>query len=193
MMQPYTESSRVVINGPYATLAFDKNGVLYIAHTASDPKFANPHPPSTIPRHVILARSTDGGRTIQTAMVYKGPEEAAETAGDLPVTGQNGRAMVALDPRNSSRVYVAWARSGSGTKEKAKSLIAASATTEAMSHTSAATRSSTGSQPLGTSRMSEGRCHRRLATWRASSEVERPDRPSKGWPTTTVTSAESSG
>ncbi|MDQ4133415.1 MAG: glycoside hydrolase [Actinomycetota bacterium] len=127
MMKPYTECSRVVINGPYATLAFDKNGVLYVAHTASDPKFANPHPPASIPRHVVLARSTDGGRTFQTTMVYKGPEEASETAGDLPVTGQNGRAMVAVDPSDSSRVYVAWAQSGSGTKEKAKSLIAASA------------------------------------------------------------------
>lgn len=126
MMKPYTECSRVVINGPYATLTFDKGGVLYLAYTASDPKFANPHPPASIPRHVILAKSTDGGRTFQTTMVFKGPEEAAETAGDLPATGQNGRAMVAVDPKDSSRVYVAWSQSGNA-KEKAKSLIAASA------------------------------------------------------------------
>ena len=125
MMRPYTECSRVVINGPYATLAFDKNGVLYVAYTASDPKFANPHPPATIPRHVILARSTDGGRTFDTSMVFKGPEEAAEAAGDLPPTGQNARAMVALDPSDASRVYVAWTQSSTST-QKAPSMIAAS-------------------------------------------------------------------
>ncbi len=125
MMKPYTECSRVVINGPYATLGFDKNGVLYLALTASDPKFANPHPPASIPRHIVLARSRDGGRTFETTMVFKGPEEAAKASGELPTSGQNGRPMLALDPNNPANVYVAWSQSGSA-NEKAKSLIAAS-------------------------------------------------------------------
>jgi hypothetical protein len=125
MMEPYTECSRVVINGPYATMAFAKNGVLALAFTASDPKFANPHPPATIPRQVFFARSTDGGRSFQTTMVFQGPTEAAEAAGDLPANGRNGRAMVAIDPSDASRVYVSWAQGGSA-EEKGKSLIAAS-------------------------------------------------------------------
>lgn len=125
MMKPYTECSRVVINGPYATVGFDKKGVLYLAMAASDPKYANPHPPATIPRHIVLARSRDGGRTFETAMVFKGPEEAAKATGELPNTGQNGRPMLALDPDNAANVYVAWSQSGSA-NEKAKSMIAAS-------------------------------------------------------------------
>ena len=125
MMKPYTECSRVVINGPYATMGFDKNGVLYLAMTASDPKYANPHPPATIPRHIVLARSRDGGRTFETAMVFKGPEEAAKASGELPSSGQNGRPMLALDPNNAANVYVAWSQSGNA-NEKAKSMIAAS-------------------------------------------------------------------
>ncbi len=125
MMQPWTECSRIVINGPYATLAFASDGVLYLAFTASDPKWANPHPPSTIPRHVFLARSTDGGQTFKTTMVFKGPDEAAPAAGELPQEGQNGRATVAVDPEDSSRVYVAWTQGGSREK-KPTSMVAAS-------------------------------------------------------------------
>ncbi|MCA1704838.1 MAG: glycoside hydrolase, partial [Actinobacteria bacterium] len=125
MMKPYTECSRVVINGPYATMGFDKNGVLYVAVTATDPKYANPHPPATIPRHIVLARSRDGGRTFETTMVFKGPDEAAKASGELPPTGQNGRPMLARDPANPANVYVAWTQSGNA-GEKAKSLIAGS-------------------------------------------------------------------
>lgn len=114
MMEPYTECSRVVINGPYATLAFDPDGVLYVAFRASDPKWSNPHPPPTIPRHVFLARSEDGGRSFETTMVYEGPNEAAEVAGDLPQEGHNERAMVAVDPADPSNVYVGWYQPGWG-------------------------------------------------------------------------------
>jgi len=125
MMPPWTECSRVVINGPYATLAFDSAGNLYLAFMGSDPKWANPHPPGTIPRHVFLARSTDGGRTFNTATVFKGPDEAAPAAGELPQEGQNGRPMVAVDPEDISRVYVAWTQGGSR-ENKPTSMVAAS-------------------------------------------------------------------
>lgn len=125
MMEPWTECSRVVINGPYATLAFDPDGVLYVAFRASDPKWSNPHPPPTIPRHVFLARSEDGGRTFETTMVYEGPNEAAEVAGDLPQEGHNERAMVAVDPADPSNVYVGWYQPGWG-GVKARSYVAVS-------------------------------------------------------------------
>ncbi len=125
MLEPYTECSRVVINGPYATLDFDSNGVLFVAFTASDPKYSNPHPPASIPRHVFLARSTDGGRTFETTMVFEGPIEVAESAGDLAQEGRNGRAMLGVDPENGSRVYVSWTQGGSR-EEKSRSLVAVS-------------------------------------------------------------------
>lgn len=114
MLEPHTECSRVVINGPYATLAFAPDGTLFLAFRASDPKWSNPHPPPTIPRHVFLARSTDGGRTFDTTMVYEGPREAAENAGDLPQEGHNERAMVAVDPTDPSNVFVGWYQPGWG-------------------------------------------------------------------------------
>lgn len=125
MLEPYTECSRVVINGPYATLDFDDKGVLYVAFAASDPKYSNPHPPASIPRQIFLARSSDGGRTFETTTVFQGPTEAAESAGDLPQEGRNQRAMVAVDQADSSRVYVSWSQGGSR-EEKARSLIAVS-------------------------------------------------------------------
>lgn len=124
-LEPFTECSRVVINGPYATLTFDDDGVLYMAFTASDPKWANPHPPLSIPRHVFLARSTDSGRSFETTTVFKGPEEAADVAGELDQSGLNGRGMVAVDPSDPSRVYVSWFQGGSS-EQRSRSLIAAS-------------------------------------------------------------------
>ncbi|MDQ3973897.1 MAG: hypothetical protein M3276_06105 [Actinomycetota bacterium] len=125
-LEPFTECSRIVINGPYATLAFDANGVLYLAFRASDPKWSNPHPPPAIPRHVFLARSPDGGRSFETTMVYEGPMEAAQSAGDLPQEGHNDRPMVAVDPSDPSRVYVSWYQPGWG-GVKPLSLVAVSA------------------------------------------------------------------
>lgn len=126
MQEPFTECSRVVINGPYATATFDENGTLYVAFRASDPKWSNPHPPPSIPRHVFLARSTDGGRNFETTMVYEGPKEAAEAAGDLPVEGHNNRAMVAVDPSDPSNVYVSWYQVGFYSDKKSHSWVAAS-------------------------------------------------------------------
>lgn len=114
MLEPFTECSRVVINGPYATVDFDNDGVLYMAFRASDPKWSNPHPPPTIPRHVFVARSEDGGRTFETTMVYEGPEEAAEAAGDLPQEGHNERPMVAVNRADPSEVFVGWYQPGWG-------------------------------------------------------------------------------
>ncbi|MDP8960209.1 MAG: glycoside hydrolase, partial [Actinomycetota bacterium] len=125
MMEPFTECSRVVINGPYATLTFDRDGVLYLAFRASDPKWSNPHPPPSIPRHVFLARSKNGGRSFETTMVYQGPLQAAESAGELPQSGHNDRAMVAVDAADPSHVYVSWYQPGWG-GVKSLSLVAVS-------------------------------------------------------------------
>lgn len=125
MMEPFTDCSRVVINGPYAVLDFADDGTLYMGFRASDPRWSNPHPPPTIPRHVFLARSQDGGRTFETSMVYEGPRQAAEVAGDLPQEGHNDRATVAVDPANPSNVYVSWYQPGWG-GVKSRSMVAVS-------------------------------------------------------------------
>lgn len=97
-------------------MAFDREDRLYMAFTATDPRFASLNR-SERPRSVFLARSTDGGRSFTTSFVYRVPE------GD-PKVVNNRRAMVAIDPNDVANVYVTWMQSTSA--EKAKSLIAAS-------------------------------------------------------------------
>jgi hypothetical protein len=58
-------------------------------------------------------------------MVFEGPIEVAESAGDLAQEGRNGRAMLGVDPENGSRVYVSWTQGGSR-EEKSRSLVAVS-------------------------------------------------------------------
>ncbi|MDQ4096876.1 MAG: glycoside hydrolase [Actinomycetota bacterium] len=116
MMKPFTWNSDYAINGPYFTMAFDENGVLYVPFTAADPAMSNVNRAER-PRPVFLAKSTDSGRTFTTSMVYRATPEN-------PRTINNRRAMVAVDPKNSSNVYVAWIQSSTG--EKSRSMIAAS-------------------------------------------------------------------
>lgn len=118
MMSPYTECSQKAINGPYATLTFDRDGVLYIALMANSPEFATS---ARLPIHIFLARSEDGGRTFQTSFVHKAPEPVIEDEG----LHNNDRPMIAVDQGDPSKVYVAWMQRGKG-QEKSKALVAAS-------------------------------------------------------------------
>ncbi|MBW3579346.1 MAG: glycoside hydrolase [Actinobacteria bacterium] len=118
MLDPHTDCSGVAINGPYATLVFDREGVLYVALVANDPKF-NHLERADRPRHVFLARSSDGGRSFDTSMVYEAPEGVTKD----PRTN-NQRPMVVVDPSDPTHVYVSWLQRGVDTGHKA--LIAAS-------------------------------------------------------------------
>lgn len=127
MMEPYTECSRVVINGPYQTLEFADDGTLYLAFAASDPKWANPHPAQIIPRHIFLARSDDGGRSFQTTRVYAAdPDEPTDDPHSFPRTADNGRPMVAVDNDESNRVYVSWYQRGYVEDEERRGVMAVS-------------------------------------------------------------------
>ncbi len=118
MVSPYSECSQKAINGPYATLTFDREGILYVAFMASSPEFANA---ARLPIHIFLARSEDGGRTFQTSFVHKAPEPVIEDEG----LHNNDRPMIAVDQQDPSKVYVAWMQRGAG-QDKSKALVAAS-------------------------------------------------------------------
>jgi hypothetical protein len=119
---PFTDCSFHADWGPYATMAFDREGNLLMAIEASDPKFFD-RTRNDAPRHIFLARSEDSGRTWETKTVYEAPE------GD-PNKGVNKGATVAVDPKDPRYVYVGW-RQGiqagtAGATEKLKTNIAAS-------------------------------------------------------------------
>jgi hypothetical protein len=116
MMKPFTWNSDYAINGPYFTMAYDRDDTLSIAFSATDPKFADVNRTQR-PRSVFLARSGDGGRSFTTSVVYR-------AQADNPKTVNNRRAMVAVDPKNPANVYVDWIQSTSG--EKSRSMVAAS-------------------------------------------------------------------
>lgn len=116
MMKPFTWASDFAINGPYFTMALDRDGVLYMAFAATDPKYGNLNRAQR-PRSVFLARSSDGGRSFATSFVYRVPE------GDAKVVN-NRRGMVAIDRRDPANVYVTWLQAATG--EKSKSMVAAS-------------------------------------------------------------------
>ena len=116
MTPPYTWNSDLAINGPYFTLAFDRGGTLHLAFSAADPARADLNR-SDRPRPIFLAKSTDSGRTFSTATVF-------QPVPDDPRTINNRRPMVAVDPSNSSNVYVGWIQTSAG--EKARAMIAGS-------------------------------------------------------------------
>jgi hypothetical protein len=118
---PYTDCSFHADWGPYATLAFDNDGVLYMAIEASDPKYFD-QARNDAPRNIFLARSEDSGRTWDTTLAYKAQE------GD-PDKGINKGATVAVDPKHPRYVYLGWRQGSFGaptTKEKLKTEVAAS-------------------------------------------------------------------
>jgi hypothetical protein len=121
LLPPDTDCSFHADWGPYATLAFDKNGVLNMAIEASDPAvFASTR--NDAPRDIFLARSTDSGRTFTTTQVLK-----AE-AGN-PNKGINKGATIAVDPKDPKNIYIGWRQGAFGSPaatEKLKTMVAAS-------------------------------------------------------------------
>ena len=118
MVKPYTDCSFYAEYGPYATLAFGRDGALYVAFVANEPlnRVRN-----ETPRHVFLARSEDSGRTFQTTTVFRAPDGNQDR-------GLNKGPMVAVDPKEPARVYVGWRQGifAANAKEKLKTVVAAS-------------------------------------------------------------------
>jgi len=118
MIKPFNDCGFYGEYGAYATLAFSKNGDLYVAFVASE--FLGRARNET-PRPVFLARSGDGGRSFATTKVYDAPD-------GNPDLGLNKGPMLAIDPSAPERVYVGW-RQGIFTpaaKEKRRANVAAS-------------------------------------------------------------------
>lgn len=117
---PFTDCSYRSDWGPFATMAFDKNGVLLLAVAASDPAFYE-RPRDDIPRHVFLARSADSGRSWQTTIVFEAPD-------GKPGEGVNKGTAVAVDPKDPRYVYVGWRQGtfSATAPEKLKTQIATS-------------------------------------------------------------------
>jgi hypothetical protein len=109
MMAPFTDCTIGAEWGTYVTVVFADDGTLYLPFAANDPKdFASTaatggNGRKFVPRHLFLARSTDGGRTFTTTKVYDAP------AGD-PARGYAYGVMGAVHPDDPSKVYVTWAR-----------------------------------------------------------------------------------
>jgi hypothetical protein len=121
-LQPYTDCGDDPISAANLTLQFDKDGVLYLAHTAHDPKVnADGRPRNERPLHVLLARSRDSGRSFETTMVYEAPQGATPADGRLA----NRRPFVAVDPNEPARVYLAWMQAG-GTGRPDRAMMASS-------------------------------------------------------------------
>ncbi len=118
MVEPVTDCGFYGEYGPYATLTFGRNGVLYVAFVASE---FLPRTRNDVPRHVFLARSADGGRTFDTTRVFDAPD-------GNPDRGLNKGPMVAVDPDAPERVYVGWRQGifAANAKEKLKTNVAAS-------------------------------------------------------------------
>lgn len=113
MTEPFPDCTLDGEWGPYASLAFGQDGVLYVAFVGSEDVFPAP---DLVRRHVFLARSTDGGITFTTTRVYEAPNE------DGPA--RNKGPMLAVDPTDSDRVFVGW-RHGEWGDEKLASMVAA--------------------------------------------------------------------
>lgn len=93
----------------------------FVASTHPDAAMVVPvsHPLPQAHRHVFLARSDDGGRSFSTTMVH----EAEAQDSNLRL---NKGPMLAVDPSDSSQVYVGWRQGDIRTDGKLKTLVAAS-------------------------------------------------------------------
>lgn len=126
MTPPFTDCSIGAEWGSYFSVFYDRNGVLYVPFAANDPALKTaPRPVETederdfIPRHIFLARSTDGGGTFETSMVYRTVEGKPESY-SKGVVG-------AVDPNDPKYVYVAWRQGAySATKQKLLNPLAVS-------------------------------------------------------------------
>ncbi len=106
ILEPYTWTSDFAINGPYATMTFDRDGILYLAFSATDPRHAALNR-SKRPRSIFLATSSDSGRTWRTGFVFEAPQDDEKLL-------DNRRPMVAVDPSDRRYVYVGWMQPGVG-------------------------------------------------------------------------------
>ncbi|MEA2843987.1 MAG: hypothetical protein QOJ69_1658, partial [Actinomycetota bacterium] len=103
MTKPWTDACGNPDSNIDHTLVYDKDGVLYLAFQASDPKnFMLPDPDR--PVHVFLAKSTDDGLTFTTVKAYEAPEAPEGDRG----LKRNYRPWVAVDPNDPRFVYVSW-------------------------------------------------------------------------------------
>lgn len=106
MVEPFTWNSDLAINGPYFTMAFDEEGTLFLAFSATDPAFADLNRGDR-PRHIFVARSDDSGRSWETNMAFEAPADDEDAA-------DNRRPVIAVDPSDSSYVYLGWMSGGGG-------------------------------------------------------------------------------
>ena len=120
MTPPFTDCSIGAEWGSYFSVFYDRKGTLYVPFAANDPALKTaPRPVETederdyIPRHVFLARSTDGGKTFRTSMVYR-------TVEGKPDNYSKG-VVGAVDPKDPKYIYVGW-RQGAFSSEKQKLL-----------------------------------------------------------------------
>jgi hypothetical protein len=118
MVKPVTDCGFYAEYGPLATMAFGRDGTLYVAFVASE--FLN-RVRNLTPRHVFLARSTDSGRHFTTTRVFDAPDGNQDRGLDKGPT-------LAVDPTNPKVVYVGWRQGVFSTdaKEKLKTDVAAS-------------------------------------------------------------------
>ncbi|MGH9280391.1 MAG: sialidase family protein [Acidimicrobiales bacterium] len=103
MLKPWTDVCGNPDSNIDHTMTYDKNGVLYIAWQANDPRFSNLPKPDR-PMSIFLAKSTDDGSTFDTVKVYDAPEAPEADRG----LKRNDRPWVAVDPNNPQYVYVSW-------------------------------------------------------------------------------------
>jgi len=103
MLKPWLDACGNPDSNIDHTMTYDKNGVLYIAFQANDPRFSNLPKPDR-PMHIFLARSTDDGKTFSTTKVWDAPEAPEADRG----LKRNDRPWVAVDPNDPRYVYVSW-------------------------------------------------------------------------------------
>lgn len=103
MTKPWTDACGNPDSNIDHTIVHDKEGVLYLAFQASDPRFANIADPDR-PVHLWLAKSADDGATFETTRVYEAPEAPEADRG----LKRNYRPWVAVDPNDPRFVYVSW-------------------------------------------------------------------------------------
>lgn len=119
MMKPWIDCAFYGEYGPMASVAFGRDGTLFVAFIASE--ILNRERDLT-PRHFFLARSDDGGRTFSTAKAFDAPD-------GNPDIGLNKGPTLAIDPNNPQKVYIGWRQGirGASAKENLKTNVAASA------------------------------------------------------------------
>ncbi|MDQ3897784.1 MAG: glycoside hydrolase [Actinomycetota bacterium] len=103
MLKPWTDASGNADSNIDHSMTFDRNGVLYLAFQANDPRFSS-LPRMDRPVHLFLAKSTDDGATFTTVRVYEAPEAPEADRG----LKRNYRPWVAVDPVDPRFVYVSW-------------------------------------------------------------------------------------